>query len=356
VNGQAAGEQPGPEHTRPENGEVAGPGEVGQGGTARAETGHVQGEHVGEAQGEEIAVVAGVEEAAVAGGASGVGGSADPATGAGTGSGSGETSGREAGTGISAAGVATAKQAVAAQAGVKQAMAERSGSGSRIHQIEPDEHSPLAALTNAISADFRRALLASALACAGLGLTYVSGGVLSNAPARVDFFTKHAGLGQAAAIFGAVVFLIFGVVAVRSATREVLKTVPPSVGDNRRNGLRWVCLLVGYLFVIFGTLGALNVPIERLLVGGAVTGVILGIAAQQSLGNLFAGLMLLLTRPFAIGDEVSLRSGQLGGPLTGLVADMNLTYVKLVTDHGTLLVPNSALLSAVVGPAGVFDT
>ena len=250
-----------------------------------------------------------------------------------------------------AATAAASERAVAAQAGVKQAAEQRSG---RIHQIEPDEHSPLMALHNAISADFRRAILATVLACIGLALTYSAGGVLTNTPARVDFFNKHSSIAHAAAIGGAVLFLVFGVSAVRSATNEILKTVPSSLGDNRRAGLRWFCLVVGYVFVIFGTLGALNVPVERLLLGGAVTGVILGIAAQQSLGNVFAGLMLLLTRPFAIGDEISIRSGALGGVLTGLVADMNLTYVKLVTDNGTVLLPNAAILSAVVGPPGVF--
>jgi small-conductance mechanosensitive channel len=250
-----------------------------------------------------------------------------------------------------AATVAASERAVAAQAGVKQATEQRSG---RVHQLEPDEHSPLIALTSAISANFRRALLATVLACLGLGLSYAAGGVLTNSPARVDFFNRHGSIGHAVALGGAVLFLIFGVIAVRSATGEILKTVPSSLGDNRKAGLRWVCLLVGYLFVIFGTLGALNVPIERLLLGGAVTGVILGIAAQQSLGSVFAGLMLLLTRPFAIGDEISIRSGALGGVLTGLVADMNLTYVKLVTDNGTVLLPNAAILSAVVGPPGVF--
>jgi len=222
---------------------------------------------------------------------------------------------------------------------------------------EQAEPSPLAALHNAISANFRRAVMAGVLACAGLALTYVSGGVLRdpNSPAPVAFFQKNPGVGQFAAILGAVVFFVFGVSAVRSATREILKTVPPSLDDNRKNGLRWFCLLVGYLVVVFGALGALNVPIERLLVGGAVTGVIVGIAAQQSLGNLFAGLLLLITRPFAIGDEISLRSGPLGGVLTGLVADMNLNYVKIVTDKGTVLLPNSTILTASVGPSGVFD-
>jgi len=289
-------------------------------------------------------------------------------TGAGSGAGAEPTASPAAQAGAvaeveGAAAAAAAQQAnVVGQADVKQAAGSTTGQpkdqaipGSRVHQLEPDEHSPLAALNNVISANFRRALFASALACAGLGLTYISGGVLNSDSARVDFFTKHPGLGQTAAIVGAALFLVFGVVAVRSATSEILKTVPPGLGDNRKNALRWVCLLAGYLVVIFGTLGALNVPIERLLVGGAVTGVILGIAAQQSLGNVFAGLMLLLTRPFAIGDEIALRSGPLGGVLTGLVADMNLTYVKLVTDNGTILLPNSTILTAVVGPPGVFD-
>jgi small-conductance mechanosensitive channel len=220
---------------------------------------------------------------------------------------------------------------------------------------EPEPLGPLAALGNAISANFRLAVLAGALACGGLALTYASGGVFNNNNAPVAYFVRHPALGSTLASVGSALFFVFGVVAVRSATKEILKTVPLSLGDNRKNGLRWVCLLVGYSVVIFSTLGALNVPVERLLVGGAVTGVIVGIAAQQALGNLFSGLMLLLTRPFAIGDEVSLRSGPLGGTLTGLVADMNLTYVKLVTDRGTILLPNSTILTASIGPSGVFQ-
>ena len=220
---------------------------------------------------------------------------------------------------------------------------------------EPVDQFTLTTLTNAISANFRRAVMATAMACVGLGLTYASGGVLDSSTAPIRYFQEHTWLATLTACVGAVLFLIFGSVAVRSATREILKTVPDRLGDNRKNGLRWICLLVGYLVVIFGTLGALNVPIERLLLGGAVTGVILGIAAQQSLGNLFAGLVLLVVRPIAIGQPISLRSGPLGGVLTGEVVDMNLTYVKLSTDKGQILLPNSTILTATIGPPHIFD-
>ena len=44
-------------------------------------------------------------------------------------------------------------------------------------------------------------------------------------------------------------------------------------------------------------------PLGNLLIGGAVTGMILGIAAQQSLSNVFAGLVLLFARPYIPGER-----------------------------------------------------
>jgi small-conductance mechanosensitive channel len=91
------------------------------------------------------------------------------------------------------------------------------------------------------------------------------------------------------------------------------------------------------------------VPLHRLLLGGALTGVVIGIAAQQALGNVFAGLVLLVARPFNVGDAIRVRSGSLGGELTGTVTGMGLTYVTLSTADGALAVPNNALLASAIG-------
>ena len=75
-----------------------------------------------------------------------------------------------------------------------------------------------------------------------------------------------------------------------------------------------------------------------LAVGGAFTAVIVGLAAQQTLGNLFAGIVLLSARPFVVGDRVRLQGGDLAGQIEGVVSSLGLLYTTLVQrrrlDHG----------------------
>jgi small-conductance mechanosensitive channel len=76
--------------------------------------------------------------------------------------------------------------------------------------------------------------------------------------------------------------------------------------------------------------------------------VVLGIALQQILGNVFAGVALLLAHPFNIGDEIVLRSAVYGGEVAGTIASVNLTYVKLETENGVVHVPNSGVLASAI--------
>jgi small-conductance mechanosensitive channel len=122
------------------------------------------------------------------------------------------------------------------------------------------------------------------------------------------------------------------------------------VGPSHAGVVRLLIMVFGIAITLLATLGLLAVPVQHLLLGGALTGVIVGIAAQQALGNVFAGLVLLLARPFNVGDTIRIRSGSLGGEFTGRVTGMGLTYVTLDTPDGLLSVPNSGLLAAAIGP------
>src|SRR3954447_7785116 len=89
---------------------------------------------------------------------------------------------------------------------------------------------------------------------------------------------------------------------------------------------------------------------RTLAVGGAFTAVIFGLAAQQTLGNLIAGTVLLSARPFRVGDRVRLQGGPLAGTVEGVVSSLGLLYTTLASGEDSIMVPNSVVLNVAVVP------
>jgi small-conductance mechanosensitive channel len=121
-----------------------------------------------------------------------------------------------------------------------------------------------------------------------------------------------------------------------------------------------VGFLVRFFTIIVAVLVALRVAgldPRTLAVGGAFTAVILGLAAQQTFGNLFAGLVLLSARPFRVGDRVRLQGGGLAGEIVGVVSSLGLLYTTFSDGENQIMVPNNVVLSVAViplhEPAGV---
>ena len=83
---------------------------------------------------------------------------------------------------------------------------------------------------------------------------------------------------------------------------------------------------------------------QTLAVGGAFTAVVLGLAAQQTLGNLIAGMVLLSARPFRVGERVRLQAGPLAGRTEGVVSSLGLLYTTLARGEDRIMVPNSVVL------------
>jgi small-conductance mechanosensitive channel len=146
-------------------------------------------------------------------------------------------------------------------------------------------------------------------------------------------------------------FLLAGAatIGLGNKARDVLQ---PSVGSAHAGIVRFAVVLAGGLATVILTLQLFNIAVTQLVVGGALTGVLVGIAAQQSLANVFAGIVLLLARPFQVGDHVGIRSGALSGLIEGTVSEVSITYVRLETEKGPVHLPNSQVLAAAVGPAG----
>jgi small-conductance mechanosensitive channel len=153
---------------------------------------------------------------------------------------------------------------------------------------------------------------------------------------------------QALTLVAALVFVVAAVAAVRSASSQLHRLLVPLVGPAHASLVRIAVSLGGFLLIALAALGLLGVPVQQLLVGGAATGIIVGIAAQQTLSNLFAGVVLLMARPFDIGHLVTVTSGALGGAHRGRVAGVGLTYVLLECEGNLVRLPNASVLGAAV--------
>ena len=114
-----------------------------------------------------------------------------------------------------------------------------------------------------------------------------------------------------------------------------------------------VGFLLRLLTIVIATIVALRIagfPPSALAVGGGFTAVVVGLAAQQVLGNLLAGVVLITNRPFRVGERVKLQAGPLAGQVEGVVGSLGLFYTTLVSGADRILVPNGVLIQCAVIP------
>jgi small conductance mechanosensitive channel len=115
--------------------------------------------------------------------------------------------------------------------------------------------------------------------------------------------------------------------------------------------------LVTLVVVVIVALRLMDIETRAIAVGGALTAVVLGLAAQSTLGNVIAGMVLLGSRPVRVGERVRLQGGSLGAVVEGTIGSIGLVYTTIARGNGRLMVPNNAVLSATVvplrDPAGV---
>ena len=109
---------------------------------------------------------------------------------------------------------------------------------------------------------------------------------------------------------------------------------------------RMVVSIVRNLIIILGVLIALSqigISLGPLLAGLGVAGFIIGFALQDSLSNFAAGMMILIYRPFDVGDLIE------AGGVSGKVSKMSLVNTTILTlDNQTIVVPNNKIWGDVV--------
>ena len=137
---------------------------------------------------------------------------------------------------------------------------------------------------------------------------------------------------------------IAGAFAIRNGVGVLTHSLDGQATMTIRNLGTWT------LYVLLGVAmaSAAGLDLSGLLLGGAILGVIVATASQASLGNFFAGLVLMLGQPYRVGHAIRLRGPNLGNAeYEGTVVDMGALYTTLTTAHGEVLkLPNSTVVTS----------
>ncbi|WP_227354711.1 mechanosensitive ion channel family protein [Haladaptatus salinisoli] len=99
-----------------------------------------------------------------------------------------------------------------------------------------------------------------------------------------------------------------------------------------------VAQLSVYVVGFTAVLGIWKVDLTGLLVGAGFLGIVVGMAARQTLGSLLAGFMLMFARPFEIGDWVEIEDRE------GIVTDISIVNTRIQTFDGEyVMIPNDVV-------------
>ncbi|RDI72807.1 mechanosensitive ion channel family protein [Halopelagius longus] len=124
---------------------------------------------------------------------------------------------------------------------------------------------------------------------------------------------------------------------VHQLTDEVAQS-QPNVSDHQREVIYRLAQLTVYFVTAVVVLGVWNADLGGLLVGAGFLGIVVGMAARQTLGALIAGFVLMFSRPFEIGDWIEV------GEHEGIVTDITVVNTRIQSFDGEyVMVPNDVI-------------
>lgn len=159
----------------------------------------------------------------------------------------------------------------------------------------------------------------------------------------------------------AALVLLYGYLAAAILGRLLIRHGTELLGPSRAARFRFlVNLLIGVIIIALA-LTVAGVDPTAVLLGGTFLGLVLGLAAQTVLANLFAGLAITVSRPYEVGERITLAVStypaiwpsypheQLIPGYTGTVQEIGMMYTALTDDSGVpMRIPNSIMITALL--------
>ena len=148
-------------------------------------------------------------------------------------------------------------------------------------------------------------------------------------------------IGFALSVIGAVLVYAIGVRIIRWTRRLFRKMLQRhNVDEGVQQFLDAILKVAGYFILILIILGFFGVTTASVVAVLGSAGLTLGLALQGSLSNFAGGVLILLLKPFVVGDYIIEESGK----KEGNVLEISIFYTTLLTaDHNTVVIPNGTL-------------
>jgi len=138
----------------------------------------------------------------------------------------------------------------------------------------------------------------------------------------------------------------FLVLALKYAESNISQKTETQVDDIVFDLLNKFAGAIVYVSAAVIALDLLGINVMPFIAGAGVAGVAIGFAAKDTLSNLIAGVLLIVDRPFEIGDRIEVWDAPRGSATWGDVIDIGLRATKIrTTDNIVIVIPNNKIMT-----------
>ena len=165
-------------------------------------------------------------------------------------------------------------------------------------------------------------------------------------------------------VVNAIIVAIVVYTIVKIMARFLERFLSKYMNKSKYHTISFLFSVFGYFILVLAVMAALGINVTSIILGGTFIGLVLGLASQTVLSNLFGGMLLILTKPFSVGDYVSILAWQWGlivpsyppkyfskdeirPSYDGHVMKISINYTYLRgNDDRVIILPNGVLIQA----------
>ena len=137
----------------------------------------------------------------------------------------------------------------------------------------------------------------------------------------------------------------FLIISLETLERHLVDRTETKIDDIIFDLLNRLSGLIIYAIAIVLALDLLGINVMPFVAGAGVAGIAIGFAAKDTLSNLIAGVLLIIDRPFELGDRIEVWSAPKGSASWGDVVDIGLRATKIrTTDNIVIVIPNNEIM------------